>query len=113
MKRWISPLKYTITATQVILIEIVIYYLTYRAQSHYKLQTLDLFWSAISDDKERFNWDKLKILLKAIKKADFPDLENIHVCEDEFSEEDLDDLLGEIDVDYTAIADNQKPDMCS
>jgi hypothetical protein len=91
----------------------MLYYLIYRAHSQYKLQTLDLFWSAISDDKERFNWDKLKILLKAIKKADFPDLENIHVCEDEFSEEDLDDLLGEIDVDYTAISDNKKPDLCS
>jgi len=77
----------------------------------YKLKTLDLYWTAQSNNSEYLDQDKTKALLKAIGDSKIKDsLQNIHVCETDYSQDELEDLTRKLKLKVRVKADGKQPE---
>ena len=76
------------------------------------MRTLDLFWTAIFDNDRYFDQHKLAILLRAIRGTQLEtSLRNIHVCEDDFFEDELLEVIERESLDFKVYSDYREPEV--
>jgi hypothetical protein len=78
----------------------------------YHMKTLDLFWTAIFDNDRYFDQHKLAVLLRAIRGTKLESsLRNIHVCEDDFFEDELLEVLERENLGFKVYSDYREPEV--
>lgn len=76
----------------------------------FKMEKLDLFWTAIRMDRYYMDEKKLNVLFDEIRKSKLAQsLKYIHACEEDFNHNDLDDLVKAYELDAETIVDNNQP----
>lgn len=77
----------------------------------YKMRDLDLFWTAIMDDHDYFNKNKLGVFLDALKGTKLEhSLKKIHVCDEDYPSDDFKDMFHTRDLrSYTLKVDDHQP----
>lgn len=76
----------------------------------YKLRKLDLFWTAIHDDKHFLDQYSLVYFLRAIKDAKMGNaVKNIHVSEEDFHKDALEKIISHEGLSWKAQVDNRRP----
>lgn len=72
------------------------------------MTTLDLFWTCAKENSDHLDKHKLPIFLKALKDTKLSlSLQNIHVCEEDFSKYDLKFFFEKENLFYNFIVDNE------
>lgn len=74
------------------------------------MKVLDLFWSAVRDDKDMINSSTLIKILKAIDDSKLGDtLKCVHVCEEDYPKHDLEKQFEKLNHKYHLKVDYNQP----
>lgn len=76
----------------------------------YNMENLDLFWTCIKNEDHYLNEEKFSRLIRGMRETKLKsNLEKIHVCSDDFSFEDIKELLDEEHFEIEVVVDNTPP----
>ena len=79
-------------------------------KEEYKLQELDLYWTAIENNPKYLDRPKMEILLKSLNELKIKDtLSAIHIWETDFNKTYLEKLIRDLDLAFTVQADKEQP----
>lgn len=81
-----------------------------KEEQEYNMENLDLFWTCIKKDEAYLNEEKLKSFLKTLRDTKLKkNLEKLHVCEDDYPKEELEELMQKEHFNIELHVDNIQP----